>query len=152
MDTADVILLGIDSDQAPVVLEQALSLAQGLSARLLCVQVQTGRLVADSLVNPPAAHPLDEPPEFDAELAKRIIAVTEQTSVPTELRMVSGDAGKALAAVAQEVRARVIVVGTRHAGLRSRFAELLDGSVAVYLAHHQPIPVMVVPQEVTPAP
>ena len=56
-----------------------------------------------------------------------------------------GDPSHALAAVAEERDAVMIVVGSQ-AG-RRRIAELLTGSVAAHLTHQQHRPILVVPHD-----
>ena len=47
--------------------------------------------------------------------------------------------------LASEVNAPMIIVGTPERGFGHRVTELLNGSVAAWLTHHQSRPVLVVP-------
>ena len=61
------------------------------------------------------------------------------------LRMLAGDPAKALARVADDVDAALIVVGTHQAGFGHAVEEWLSGSVAVQLTRAQTRSVLVVP-------
>lgn len=61
------------------------------------------------------------------------------------LRILAGDPSKALARVAEEVDAPLIVVGTHQAGFGHAMEEWLSGSVAVQLTRAQHRSVVVVP-------
>ena len=59
--------------------------------------------------------------------------------------LVPVDPARELGRLADAVGARLVVVGARRPGVRGRVGELLTGSVAVRLVHHQHRPVLVVP-------
>ncbi|MBG6189726.1 nucleotide-binding universal stress UspA family protein [Arthrobacter sp. CAN_A212] len=59
--------------------------------------------------------------------------------------MVRGEAAHELAQAAETEGAFMIVVGARRLTVARRMGNLLTGSVAAHLAHHQPTPVLVVP-------
>jgi nucleotide-binding universal stress UspA family protein len=61
------------------------------------------------------------------------------------LRMLAGDPARALARLAAETNAPMIVVGTSERGFSHRLSEALNGSVGAWLSHHQSRPVLVVP-------
>ena len=78
-----------------------------------------------------------------------LIASLRQTlrgsGVTWEFRYLAGRADRALTHLARAVDAAVIVVGTGRPGGGGRVQELLQGSVATRLGHHQHRPVLVVP-------
>lgn len=148
------VILGIDEDQSPVVANTAARLASQLGAKVLCVNVQSGRLTTQRLPHHTSqaspADGFDDGNEPDNVLPQGLHHHLEQVfaaaGVSWEAREVEGDPSKALAQIAQEQDAVMIVVGTRRPGIRSKIEELVDGSVAVALAHRQSLPVLVVPQ------
>lgn len=135
-------VVGVEKGMSPAVLAAAASLARGLDARLVCVHADYGRLITDKLSEGDllaSADPVSE------ELAWEIASAV--TGVEFESYTVPGEPAKVLAAVAEQLDAQMIVIGTRRPGIRSKMAQLLDGSIAVALAHKQHRPVLVVPQQ-----
>ncbi|MET0725256.1 MAG: universal stress protein [Leifsonia sp.] len=65
--------------------------------------------------------------------------------VPWSMRILGGDPATALARLADDVEARMIVVGSRRPGAMHRVEEIMGGSVAGKLVTHQERPVLVVP-------
>ncbi|MDF2555083.1 MAG: universal stress protein UspA [Microbacterium sp.] len=80
---------------------------------------------------------------------ERVQAAAEQhlasTGVAWSIRSLVGDPAMALKALADELDAAVIVVGTRRRGFGETMREFFTGSVAARLAHRQHRPVLVVP-------
>lgn len=70
------------------------------------------------------------------------------TRVPWTFHYLAGRPDRALTHLARAVDAAAVVVGTRAPGTGARLRELVDGSVAVHLAHHQHRPVLTVPLDV----
>ncbi len=68
-----------------------------------------------------------------------------EQAVPWEVRYLAGRPDRALTHLARAVDAAVIVVGTRASGSIAHVRELVEGSVAMHLAHHQHRPVLTVP-------
>ncbi len=69
--------------------------------------------------------------------------------VPWRLWYLAGRPDRALTHLARAVDAAVIVVGAQWTGgARDQLRELVEGSVAVHLAHHQHRPVLTVPTRV----
>lgn len=148
-----VLLVGVQPEQASTVALAAAKLATQLGASVLCVHVQSGRLVTTRLPQTLPDAQTSAPDEsedaatvFPAELHQHLSSVFDQASVSWSARELEGDPAKALSLVAEDVDAVMIVVGTRRQGLRSKMAEFIDGSVAVNLAHRQARPVLVIPQ------
>jgi nucleotide-binding universal stress UspA family protein len=142
-------------DQHPEVLRTATQLAARLSAPLLCAYVDEASYLVEW---DPArsAHRLSLHPEKDDDdvraVTLEIRAVIEDAvgasgdpSINWTLRTLAGDPARALARLAAETNAPMIVVGTSEKGLAHRISEALNGSVAAWLSHHQSRPVLVVP-------
>lgn len=79
------------------------------------------------------------------QIEQSLAVVLDGSGVPWELRYLAGRADRALTHLARAVDASAIVVGTRAPGPGARLREVVDGSVAVHLVHHQHRPVLVVP-------
>ena len=149
------LLVGVEPGQSPTVLDAVASLAAQLHARVVCVHVQSGRFVTERLpenlaeANPAvsaAAHPDEQEVSFPQGLRDHLAEVLDPRQVSWQARAVEGDPAKALAQLAEELDATMIVVGTRRKGWRSRMEQFIDGSIAVSLSHRQSRPVLVVPQ------
>jgi len=149
------LLVGVMPDQHPEVLRTATQLASRLSAPLLCAYVDEASYLVEW---DPArsAHRLSLHPEKDDQdvhaVTLEIRAVIEDAvgasgdpSINWTLRTLAGDPARALARLAAETNAPMIVVGTSEKGLAHRISEALNGSVAAWLSHHQSRPVLVVP-------
>lgn len=149
------VLVGVMPDQHPEVLRTATQLARRLSAPLLCAYVDEASYLVEW---DPArsAHRLSLHPEKDNDEVRAVTmgikAVIEDAvgaagdpSPDWTLRTLAGDPARALARLAAETNAPMIVVGTSERGLAHRISEALNGSVASWLSHHQSRPVLVVP-------
>ncbi|HJV99550.1 MAG TPA: universal stress protein [Arthrobacter sp.] len=149
------LLVGVMPDQHPEVLRTATQLAARLSAPLLCAYVDEASYLVEW---DPArsAHRLSLHPDKDDEEVRAVTleirAVIEDAvgaagdpSINWTLRTLAGDPARALARLAAETNAPMIVVGTSERGLAHRISEALNGSVAAWLSHHQSRPVLVVP-------
>jgi nucleotide-binding universal stress UspA family protein len=144
-------------NQHPEVLKTAATLAAKLSAPLVCAYVDEASYLVEW---DPArsAHRLSLHPEQNDEDIRAVTtelksviehAVSDAgpsgTEVEWTLRTLAGDPARALARLAAESNAPMIIVGTSERGLSHRIAEALNGSVGHWLAHHQSRPVLVVP-------
>lgn len=147
------LLVGVVPNQHPEVLRTAASLAQRLTAPLLCAYVDEASYLVEW---DPArsTHRLSLHPDKDdddirsvTDTLKSVIAdaVRAGTPIAWTLRTLAGDPARALGRLAAEVDAPMIVVGTPERGFGHRITELLNGSVAAWLTHHQSRPVLVVP-------
>jgi len=136
----NTVVLGVEPGMPTQVITVAAQLAKDLQARLVCIHAQSGRYVTQKLVEGDlldSAAPVGEDLAWELSLAI--------TGLSFESYAVEGDPAKVLAAVAEQLDAKLIVVGTRRAGLRQKVAELLDGSIALALTQKQHRPVVVVP-------
>ncbi|MCU1517411.1 MAG: universal stress protein UspA [Pseudarthrobacter sp.] len=149
------LLVGVIPDQHPEVLRTATTLAARLSAPLLCAYVDEASYLVEW---DPArsTHRLSLHPEKDDEDVRAVTleikaviedAVGAASGPPVDwtLRTLAGDPARALARLAAEANAPMIIVGTSERGLAHRISEALNGSVAAWLSHHQSRPVLVVP-------
>jgi nucleotide-binding universal stress UspA family protein len=146
------VVVGVTPHQPDRVVRQAARLARAFDARLVCAAVDPGAyVVAERADGSVESRPVDpdavdwDGPVFDPRLAERIRAWAADESVEVEFRQLAGDIAHALARLAEVLHAELIVVGSRRGGLRSSMHEFFGGSVAVHLAHRQPLPVVVVP-------
>ncbi|MEW9871131.1 universal stress protein [Arthrobacter sp. HS15c] len=149
------LLVGVMPDQHPEVLRTATQLAARLSAPMLCAYVDEASYLVEW---DPArsAHRLSLHPEKDDEDVRAVTmgirAVIEDAvgtagdpAINWTLRTLAGDPARALARLAAETNAPMIIVGTSERGLAHRISEALNGSVGAWLSHHQTRPVLVVP-------
>ncbi|MCU1552904.1 MAG: universal stress protein [Arthrobacter sp.] len=146
------VVVGVVPGQYPEVLRTAASLAQGLSALLICAYVDEASYLVEW---DPArsAHRLSLHPDADDaeiravthELRSVVAAACDDLGVAWALRTLAGDPARALGRLAAETEAAMIIVGTPERGLGHRLSEALNGSVAAWLSHHQYRPILIVP-------
>jgi nucleotide-binding universal stress UspA family protein len=151
------LLVGIMPKQHPEVLSTAFTLAAKLSSPLLCAYVDEASYLVEW---DPArsAHRLSLHPDKDDDDIRAVTgelkaviqaamddAPTEGAPVEWILRTLAGDPARALARLAAESNAPMIIVGTSERGVVHRISEALNGSVGTWLSHHQSHPVLVVP-------
>ena len=147
------ILVALDrSPQAGIVFEQALELAKTEEASLMlshCLpsDLQGSSLYADvygvGLVNysQEIQEQLRKEREEASEVLARYCEISTAQGIPTEWDVKVGDAGKAIAQLADSWDADLVVLGRRgHRGL----AEMVLGSVSNYVVHHAPCSVLIV--------
>ncbi len=146
------LLVGVLPGQPPGVLEAAAALAGRLAAPLLCAYVDEASFLVE-WDSGRSAHRLSLHPEADSaailaateRLRSGIAAVCDGSGVDWSLRTLAGDPARALARLAAEAGADMIVVGTPEPGLGHRLSAALNGSVAAWLSHHQDRPILIVP-------
>ena len=79
------------------------------------------------------------------DLARHAVEETcEMAGVRWEFRVRAGSPAHELHDVAREVRAGMLVIGTRGPGLAARWHRITFGSVSAHLVRHQTTPVLVV--------
>jgi len=148
--TTDTIVVGAHTRTADTVLSTAARFAARLSAQLVVVQVDDSRVPADpdDASGRGATVPLD-PDEYDDDVDRSALEATAarlrtDAQITVDVRVLAGDPAKALARVAADTHAVLIVVGSSNgpaAGLKAA----LHGSTASFLMHHQLVPILVVP-------
>ncbi|MGA1835358.1 universal stress protein [Herbiconiux sp. 11R-BC] len=148
------IVVGVIPGMPDAVLRAASHFARRFDAALVCGFVDTsryvergegtgaGRALHSAPIDPDLAD--DEPAVIAPELAAQLDRVLDG-AVPWEAFVLAGDPALALASLADQVDAEMIVVGTREGTMRGALGEFFNGSVAVHLAHRQHRPVVVVP-------
>lgn len=144
------VVAGVQAGQVRDVVTVAAQLAKRFDVSLVYVTVDPALLQAGTRSDGSAiVEPID-PDTADTEpqpLPAEDIATLEQTAarhgVAVEVLTRVGDPARALARVADERDAVMIVVGTQTG--RRRIAEFFNGSVAARLADQQHRPVVVVP-------
>ncbi|MFC0674790.1 universal stress protein [Brachybacterium hainanense] len=151
------VVVGVIPGQPAAVVETAADIAARYDADLVCASVDIARYtVAQSLDGTIIASSIDpelmdeRPETFDPLLEESIGRTLADRGISYSVRALAGNPAVELAALAEEVDAVMIVVGTREAGLRGSLREFFSGSVAVHLAHHQHRPVVVVPLDPKP--
>lgn len=159
--TTPVVLVGVIEGQAPIVVQTAAQYAIDLSASLVVVHVDPERyLMGEYYDGMSPTIPLAvlaeadgaKAPTFPAVLTHQVEAALEGLVTGWETRAAVGDPSLVLTELAEELDARLIVVGTRQHGVLAGIAEFLAGSVAVHLAHRQHRPILVVPLAKTAGP
>ncbi|MEJ1154373.1 universal stress protein [Microbacterium marmarense] len=150
------VIVGIIPDQSPRVLKEAARYAGLLGAPLLIVHVDVTRFVTyedpDGYVH---SAPIDiniAAGDSDLVLVQQAAAeVLAESPVQWSVRQLVGDPAMAMKHLAEQVDAKLIVVGTRKRGLGESIREFFTGSVGARLAHRQHRTLLVVPLgEATP--
>lgn len=151
------LLVGVLPGQHSEVLTTAANLAAKMSAPLLCAYVDEASYLVEWDPGK-SAHRLSLHPGQDDDDVRAVtnelkatvehaVANAGSGGAPVEwtLRTLAGDPARALARLAAESNVPMIVVGTSERGLSHRISEMLNGSVGLWLTHHQSRPVLVVP-------
>lgn len=144
------VIAGVIPDQSPRVLKEAARYAKLLRAPLAVVHVDVTRFVTyedpDGYVH---SAPIDmniTGGEGDlTSVQDAAAAVLADSGVVWTVRQLVGDPAMALKHLADEIDARLLVVGTRKRGFGESVREFFTGSVGARLAHRQHRPILVVP-------
>ena len=155
MDPVSTIVVGIDAGQADAVVLVAAELAARLDADLVCVVVdESSYTITDrdgrAVVAPIDPDAVDDGPSPADTAAEHLHAVLDRVTTGWSVRAITGDPAAGLAAVAQDVDALMIVLGTNRRTVARSVREFFAGSIAAYLAHRQPRPILVVPLDPSP--
>jgi len=163
---AGPVVVGVYPGQPVAVDQEAAALAALLDRPMVCAYVtpdsdltewERADLRREASLHPEAVAPEDE--RLAVDLAAAITAALADASSVSDavaggaralrggwvLRMLAGDPAKALARLADEQDAAIVVVGTHQAGFGHAVEEWLSGSVAVQLTRAQLRSVLVVP-------
>lgn len=148
-------VVGVVPGQPELVVRTALAWAEASATSLHLAYVDPQRYVVEERPDGSVRHaPLDPDTSDEAwqrvesELRTQAAKVLGTTRVRWTLHYLAGRPDRALTHLARAVDAAVIVVGTRTPGAGARVRELVEGSVAAHLAHHQHRPVLTVPLSV----
>lgn len=149
-DLSGAVIAGVVAGQPPRVVKEAARLASAFGVPLLLVNVDVTRFVAyddpDGAMSTAAIDLAAIGREEEVErITAEVDAALDGCDVDRSLRWLVGDPALAMKKLADDVRARMIVVGTRKQGIGESIREFFTGSVAVRLAHRQSRPVLVVP-------
>jgi len=130
------------------------ALAVGASA-LHCAYVDESRYVVEEMSDGSVRHlPIDPDGPDEAWRQRQRQVVDHLTDVladgpmPWVFHYLAGRPDRALTHLARRVDASAFVIGTRRPGAGARMRDVMEGSVAFRLTHHQHRPVLVVPLEV----
>ena len=144
------VIVGMQLDQDPHVLDEAVRFARLLNAPLVVAHVDITRFVTyedpDGYVH---SAPIDI--NFDAGAAEFEAVEAAAATMRDEkgdtgpARPHVGDPAPAIKQLANKLDAQLIVVGTRKRGIGESIREFFTGSVAARLAHRQHRSVLVVP-------
>lgn len=143
-------MVGVVPGQPARVVVEAARYAHLLSAPLLVVHVDTTRFVTyedpDGYVH---TAPIDISNRAGAADLDAVTAQVETAlagrSIPWSVRQLVGDPALAIKHLADDIDAKLLVVGTRRRGFGESVREFFTGAVAARLAHRQRRPILVVP-------
>ncbi|GIG21065.1 hypothetical protein Cch01nite_17890 [Cellulomonas chitinilytica] len=147
------LVVGVQPDQAPTVLEQAAGIALALGTGLVCVWVDPSQVVVTvepdgtwdtTPVDPDRDDDVDGSPA-EATLFTHVRDLLADAGVPWRFEYAVGETARGLHAAAEAHDAALIAVGTRRPGFGGWMTEVVGGSVAGRLAHTQDRPVLVIP-------
>lgn len=144
------VIVGVVPDQSSRVLKEGARYAKLFQAPLIVAHVDVTRFVTyedpDGYVH---SAPIDlNIAAGEGDLAKvtdAAAAVLDGTGVDWVARQLVGDPAMALKHLADQVDARLLVVGTRKRGFGESVREFFTGSVGARLAHRQHRPILIVP-------
>ncbi|HEY9306631.1 MAG TPA: universal stress protein [Microbacterium sp.] len=144
------VIAGVIPDQSPRVLKEAARYAKLFQAPLVVVHVDVTRFVTyedpDGYVH---SAPIDiNIAAGEGELAKvqdAAASVLGDAGPHWTVRQLVGDPAMAIKHFADEIDARLIVVGTRKRGFGESVREFFTGSVGARLAHRQHRSILIVP-------
>lgn len=146
------LIVGVIPKQHPEVITQASVLAQQLDRAIIYAYVEPNSYLTEwnlkEDIRDQSLHPREVDEDMTAD-AVMILADIEarmaESTAPWSLRILAGEVWKALARLASEAEASMIIVGTREPTFGSHVSQLLNGATASHLTAHQHRPVLVVP-------
>ena len=148
-DPLSTIVCGLDdSDGARAALRVADMIATWLGARLVLAHVAPNAHLPGTSTAPGAADDLRRVEIDEGTSLVTRLASAENVAAPIEQRVAFGTPGGALADIAEEESAGLVVVGSRG---RGTFKSAVLGSVSTELIRSSPSPVVVVPPQVATA-
>jgi nucleotide-binding universal stress UspA family protein len=146
------LVVGVTPGQDPLVVRTAASLAGAVGVRLVLAYVDTSRYVVEEHPDGTVRHASIDPDgvddvweDTDASLRGDLADLLRDDPLDWEFHYLAGRPDRSLTHLARAVDASAIVVGTRATGTGRHVRELLEGSVAAHLSHHQHRPVVTVP-------
>lgn len=150
------LVIGIEPRFPDLLVHTAVSFGRATGApRLYFAHADPGRYVVEEHPDGSVTHGPLSPDSLDGdweELAsdfeRRLGELLDAAGLDWTFRYLAGRPDRALTHLARAVDAAAIVVGTRAPGPGARVREVIGGSVAMHLAHHQHRPVLTVPLSV----
>ena len=150
------LVVGIVPGQPELVALTAAEWARAAGAsELYFAYVDGSRFTREELADGTVLHDAIDPDGVDEtwrtrqeEIETFLAEVLRDGGVAWHFRYLAGRADRALTHLARAVDAAAFVIGTRAPGRGARMREVIEGSVAVHLSHHQHRPVLVVPLQV----
>jgi nucleotide-binding universal stress UspA family protein len=149
------VVVGIAEGQADAVALVAAEFAAQFDARLVCAVVDEAHYTTTDRAGRTVVAPIDPDAVDDVEeewtaIADHLHEVLDRVTPRWTVRYTTGEPSAALAAIAGEVDALMIVIGTRRRTVARSLREFFSGSIAAHLTHRQPRPVLVVPLDPAP--
>ena len=146
------ILVAVGDDDAVALV--AAELAQRLRTELVFVAIDETRYTTTDRDGDPVELPIDPDGADDApppahSLETRLQQVLPEGTPRWTLRVATGEPASALAQIADDLDAALIVVGASGHGVGDRVRDLVTGSIADHLIRNQRRPVLVVPRNAT---
>lgn len=150
------VVVGVQPGLPPLVALTATSLGEAIGApRVYFAYADASRHVLAEHPDGSVTHDPLDPDSSDESWRDRerqcieeLRTVLTGVSVDWEFRYLAGRPDRALTHLARAVDAAALVVGTRAPGRGAHLREIVEGSVAAHLAHHQHRPVVTVPLRV----
>lgn len=147
------LIVGVIPNQHPEVIAQASLLARQLDRAIIYAYVEPNSYLTEwnlkEDIRDQSLHPRDVDEDMTADAVEILADIETQmsgSSTPDwSLRILAGEVWKALARLASETQASMIIVGTREPTLGAHVSQLLNGATASHLTVHQHLPVLVVP-------
>ena len=144
------VLVGVVPGLPTRVLKEAGRYAKLLNAPLVVVHVDVTRFVT---YEDPDGYVHSAPIDINVAAGESDLAVVEAEAskvldghgVEWSVKQLVGDPAMAMKHLADQLDARLLVVGTRKRGLGESIREFFTGSVAARLAHRQQRPILVIP-------
>ena len=144
------VIVGVVPEQSTRVLAEGARYAELLGAPLLVVHVDVTRFVT---YEDPDGYVHSAPIDLNIAAGEGELAQVTETAtsflaghdISWSIRQLVGDPAMAIKHLADQVDAKLIVVGTRKRGLGESIREFFTGSVAARLAHRQYRSILVVP-------
>ena len=154
--TGHPLVVGVEPEQSPLVVRTAQSVARakGDGTLHLGFADPTRVVVAENPDGSVTHAPVSPDGDDDAWQRRRdtlhahLRSLLDGEDVTWRFWYLAGRPDRALTHLARTVDASMIVVGTRRPGRSSAWRELVEGSVAAHLTHHQHRPVLAVPLKV----
>lgn len=146
------LIVGVVPNQHPEVITQTSELAQQLDRAIIYAYVEPNSYLTEwnlkGDIREQSLHPRDIDEDMTADATEILSQIETQMAGSTAkwgLRILAGEVWKALARLASEADASMIIVGTREPTFGAHVSQMLNGATASHLAAHQHLPVLVVP-------